>query len=312
MPEQVLRGHRPRPRTIFRSLAVRAAGTAMAGAAVIAAPAAAQAAAGPVVVPCSASALVTAISQANSAGTATLVLARGCHYVLTSAAVVSSGLPPVTGSVTLLGGRGTQISRGPMAPPFRILQVAPGGALTLVGITVANGELAGASGFGGGILDQGTLVLRNARLTGNTNGGTGGGLYVDHGAQATISGSELDGNTGGTGGAMYSDGALTISSSALLGNTAVGSGGGVFADLGGKSRISSTVVARNIAGQGGGITALSAMVLSGDRVVLNKATVKGGGIISPVPGAVTLRSTLVASNTPDNCNPQGTIAGCRA
>jgi len=26
---------------------------------------------------------------------------------------------------------------------------------------------------------------------------------------------------------------------------------------------------------------------------------------------VTLQQTLVAFNSPDNCNPQGTIAGCR-
>jgi hypothetical protein len=40
--------------------------------------------------------------------------------------------------------------------------------------------------------------------------------------------------------------------------------------------------------------------------------VKGGGILSAGPLAtVTLRFTLVAFNTPDNCNPQGTIAGCR-
>ena len=72
------------------------------------------------------------------------------------------------------------------------------------------------------------------------------------------------------------------------------------------------MVSRNSAGQGGGIVNHGALVLSGDQVTFNNATVKGGGILNVGPVAtVTLRFTLVAFNTPDNCNPQGTIAGCR-
>jgi predicted outer membrane repeat protein len=170
------------------------------------------------------------------------------------------GLPPVTGNIVIIGGPGTQISHGRSAGLFRILEVS-GGALTLVDLTVANGQLAGEDGFddeGGGIRDAGTLVLRHVRLTGNSNrGGFGGGLYVDGGAHATISDSDLDGNsaTGGSGGAIFSLGDLTVDRSALAANTAA----------------------------------------------------NGGGIFNLSPGTVTLRSTLVAFNSPDNCSPQGTI-----
>src|SRR5437763_902161 len=102
MPQDVLRGRRPRNPLDPRSLAVRAAGAIMAGAAVFAAPAAAQASA-PTVVPCSSSALVTAINQANGAGSATLLLSRGCNYVLPTAVAQFDGLPPVVGSLVILG-----------------------------------------------------------------------------------------------------------------------------------------------------------------------------------------------------------------
>jgi hypothetical protein len=52
------------------------------------------------------------------------------------------------------------------------------------------------------------------------------------------------------------------------------------------------------------------MVLTGDRVVSNSAE-SAGGILNFGLGTLTLRFTLVAFNTPDNCDPQGTIPGCR-
>ena len=267
MPQRALRGRRPRTPVIPRSLASSVAGIIVAAAAVFAAPAAAQAAAtapAPTAVPCSSSALVTAIRNANRAGAATLQLARGCNYVLTRAVAEDDGLPLVTGNIVIIGGPGSQISHGRSAGLFRILEVS-GGALTLVDLTVANGQLAGEDGFddeGGGIRDAGTLVLRHVRLTGNSNrGGFGGGLYVDGGAHATISDSDLVGNsaTGGSGGGVFSLGDLTVDQSVLAGNTAA----------------------------------------------------SGGGIFNLSPGTVTLRFTLVAFNSPDNCSPQGTIAGCR-
>jgi hypothetical protein len=282
----------------------------LAGTAALAAPAAAQASAalpGPPVVPCSSSALVAAIQQANSARFATLVLSRGCDYVLTTAASGNDGLPPITGTLVVLGSGGTTISRSSSAA-FRIFDVAARGRLTLANVTVANGN--SGNEVGGGIFDEGTVVLRNVRLTGNT-APSGGGMVVRDGAHATVSFSELDGNNAAAaaGGAIDSSGDLVIDHSRVTGNTAHFFGGGVFTMSPGTSRITGTVVARNVAGgQGGGISNGSTMVLRGDRVVFNRAG-SGGGIFNG--GTLSLRLTLVAFNSPDNCSPQGTIRGCR-
>ena len=66
---------------------------------------------------------------------------------------------------------------------FRIIDVAPGGRLTLANVTVANGS---GAGIGGGILDQGSVGLRNVRLTGNT-APDGGGMFIASGGRATVS-----------------------------------------------------------------------------------------------------------------------------
>jgi len=283
----------------------------LAGTAALAAPAAAQASAalpGPPVVPCSSSALVAAIQQANGARFATLVLTRGCNYVLTVAAAPDDGLPPITGNLVIIGSGGTTISRSSSAGNFRIFDVA-GGRLALVNVTVANGN--SGNQVGGGILDEGTLVLRGVRLTGNT-APSGAGLDVKNDAHATISFSELDGNnaTGIAGGAIDNSADLVVDHSRVIANTAHSFGGGVFTLDPGTSRITTTVIARNVAGRtGGGIfnTTGATTVLIGDRVVFNRAG-SGGGIFNG--GTIQLRFTLVAFNSPDNCSPQGSIQGC--
>jgi hypothetical protein len=339
-----------------------AAAVLLAGAAALAAPAAASAAIQPPSnVPCSADALVAAIQQANAAGSGTLLLSRGCNYVLT-AAVTSTigGLPPITGNLTITGSRGTTISRAATAGDFRIIAVEPTGALALANVTVANGT---TKSIGGGILDLGTLALRGVRLTGNS-ASSGGGLFVFDGARATVSNSEFSGNsatdlggaiddvgtlalravrltgneavnggglgvgtsgqaavsfsqltgnsaTGVGGGAIDNFGQLAVDHSSLAGNSANVNGGGLNTEAPGTSRISGTRVAHNRAGGlGGGISNLGSTVLTADRVVFNSGA-DGGGISSNLNGTVTLRFTLVAFNSPDNCHPQGTIRGCR-
>jgi len=306
-------------RKIARSLGYAGA-LVLAGAAVFAAPAAAQTSAalpGPAVVPCNSDALVTAISRANSARFAALVLSRGCDYVLGNAAAKEDGLPPITGNLLILDSGGTSISRSTDTPAaFRIFDVTGGGTLTLVNLTVANGEIVNPNEGAAGIRDAGTVTLRNVRLTGNTSfADFGGGLSVENGARATVSGSELDGNfTDGVGAAIFNDGHLIIDRSTLTGNTATtGSGGAIYTNTGSTTVISRTVVTHNSAHlHGGGIFNTATLVLSGDRVTFNQASLGGGGGISNSgSGTVSLRFTLITSNAPDNCNPQGTIRGCR-
>src|SRR5690242_2952097 len=169
----------------------------------------------------------------------------------------------------------------------------------------------------GGAISAGgaALALWHVKLAGNTAGSAGGALFIGPGQQQnTISFSSLTGNTsqGFGGGAINNAGQLAIDHSTLTGNTARGTeGGGLRTAVGGTSRVSRTFVARNSAGTlGGGIANHGTTVLIGDRVVLNRAT-DGGGISNAPNGSVSLRFTLVAINSPDNCTPQGTIRGCR-
>ncbi|MGO4759051.1 hypothetical protein AB4212_62335, partial [Streptomyces sp. 2MCAF27] len=172
------------------------------------------------------SGLISAINDANSTGLGVIQLTPNCVYTLTGPAVSPGtngpdGLPVITGNVTLIGAN-TTITRG-SATAFRIAEVAPGGTLTLNGITVSNGSAttAGTGINGGGILDAGTLRLTSSVVTGNLASNVGGGIEVANNAVLDLTSSQVTHNTAGDGGGIHinSAGTLSATSSQISDNT---------------------------------------------------------------------------------------------
>ena len=89
------------------------------------------------------------------------------------------------------------------------------------GKETVNPTIATDNGFGGGVLNYGTLMLSGCTLSGNSAGSKGGGIYND--GTLTLSGSIVTRNAtggGGEGGGIFNDisGQLTILSSTVKGN----------------------------------------------------------------------------------------------
>jgi hypothetical protein len=68
-------------------------------------------------------------------------------------------------------------------------------------------------------------------------------------------------------------------------------------------------------GNGGGIANGLGAMLPGAPITLNHSQVTGntaahGGGIFNSGGTVTLAGTSITGNTPDNCAPPGSVAGC--
>ena len=297
----------------FNKLPVNLAAVALAGAALTAAaPAAlAQPAVGPATinVPCSTAALASAINTANISGApTTLVLAWPCTYTITTPATLTDGLPVIKGNITLQGGTNTVIRRSPFAlTSFRILEVATTGTLSVNRISILNGR---TILLGGGILNGGTLFISKSTLSGN-NAGNGGGLANSAGATATVSNTLLNGNTttGVGGGAIINSGRLTLFNCVIDRNTAPINGGGLNTQSAGLSVIFQSTFSHNTSGGlGGGISNLGTTSLNGSQVRFNTGSAGGG--IATGNNNVTLRSSIVKKNSPDNCSPLNTIPGC--
>lgn len=296
------------------------------------------ASAAPLQVPCSASALVDAITLANNtAGADTLDLDGSCTYTLdqfnnNDSGSGPNGLPLITSEITL-NGHGATIERSNLALEFRILEVSSGGILTLNSLTIENGRLPDAifvdhcpvaGDDGGGILNRGTLNIENSTIRGNTagrgndcvvggNGGSGGGIYNSGTAQ--ISQSTLTSNAAGRGG----DGFCHPDWGGFAGGG--GSGGGIANS--GTLQIANSTLTLNAAGDpgsidsgwecfqgspgvGGGISDGGVLELINSTIAANAAGSGGSGGNVAAGSTATFKNTITAnSNLGANCS--GTI-----
>ncbi len=165
------------------------------------------------------------------------------------------------------------------------------------------------------------MTVSNCSLVNNESSAGGGGIFNDTDGTMTVSNSSLSGNESvGLGGGIGNLGMLTVTNSTLSGNILEleGEGGGI--GNGGTLIMSNSTVSGNIAypfkafpGQGGGIFNDATATISFSTIVGNFAYSggnNGGGGIFQSGGTLTLKSTLLASNsTGGDCSGTGTSDG---
>lgn len=270
-------------------------------------------------VPCSASALVTAVNAANAIGSGTLLLASSCDYVLTSASATGHGADGllITGDISIIGGVSTRISRSSTAAPFRIMEVAAGAGLTLRNVFVSGGladSSTAANDTGGGILNsRGSVTLKQVTVSGNA-AGSGGGISNDS-QRLYLKNTLVENNTAGSGGGggIDNDGLLTLNYGIVRFNHANTNGGGIDNGAGGRTETLSTTITGNTAGSaGGGVynAADGRLTLQSTLLKLNSATNGGGVYNAGGSSRVSVSNSTISSNSPNNCAPSGAVEGC--
>ena len=214
--------------------------------------------------------LRTALSNANQDEDSVIAFTAGGVIAL------ASPLPVISRNVQILGpGANNLTVSGNDAN--RVFDVAFGSTATIAGVTIADGS----SADGGGILNDGTLTVTNATLSGNSSTGYGGG--ISNAGTLAVTNSTLSGNSAFGGGGIFNDGTLTVTNSTLSGNSASEFGGGIY------NYFFSTLTVTN-------------STLSG-----NSASLLGGGIASYFP-PFTLADTIIATNTaPTGPDVGGTV-----
>jgi predicted outer membrane repeat protein len=275
-------------------------------------------------VTCSSSALAGAM--ATPADGATLELATGCTYVLTS------GLPMVTNTLTIVGNGATLERSYHTDNSFSIITVAvlSDGNLTLDDVNFTNG----AGGTGGAIDNGATLTVNGGTFLDNSAGTSGGAIFNDD--TMTVNDAEFTGNSAQYGGAIYNDGpTMTVNDAEFTGNRASDDGGALYskgdvwlndtvlwqngAEDGGAvfnnnwMRTSNTTIVQNDATRyGGGVANGECVTLIADGTTItdNAAGDHGGGIYDYGRNPVTLHDSVVLANVPDNWYPTGSEEGC--
>jgi predicted outer membrane repeat protein len=266
--------------------------------------------------------LIAAINAANENPDADTILLEAGTYTLTAVdngdEGEATGLPIVSSPITIegTGPVTTMIQRADGVAPFRILEVAPSGDLTLVDLTIQNGlSLFGAGGAG--ILNGGSLSLNRVRVRGNLAGDSSGG-GIASGGTLSITDSTIQFNVAtGRGGGIQASGTTSIHNS-LIANNNGGFGGGISA--GGTTTIENSTIARNLAfrdvstsreaGVGAGIEAFFGdLRINNCTIAENRAERSGdigeeldpneplGGGLFNEAASVDLQNTILALNT---------------
>lgn len=184
--------------------------------------------------------------------------------------------------------------------------VVGSGLLNLKNCLVTGNQGNDGSG-GGGINSYATTNINGCRIDGNTSGGgqgQAGGIHVGGSGVVNITGGSIEKNTARWGGGIDIDsgGTVTLQGTQVSGNTAADQGGGI--DNNGSLTVTGGRIQKNTAGgEGGGMIQNGSATLSNSYVVHNHSTGgigNGGGIYVTSGHTVTLNTTPVINNTPDN------------
>jgi CSLREA domain-containing protein len=247
-----------------------------------------------------------AIIAANTAaGPDTIVVPPGTYVRTisgTAEELAANGDLDITADVEVIGsGALTTIIEGnDTASGERVFDVQPGAILTMSGVTITRGFASTGGNDGGGISADGTLVLRNAIVTGNHADDFGGGIDNDSDGISLLQNSLIVGNdVDDEGGGLGLDGPMTISNVTVSGNSADTEGGGVssFAE---NTFTNVTISGNTTLGPGGGyINSNSPDTINNVTIVGNSADTdnngdEGGGIYND--DTLTIRNSIVANN----------------
>ena len=202
---------------------------------------------------------------------------------------------------------------------------------TLTGNTAKNGGAIAAQKdsalpnvtISGGTIGGTDALDANKASKSGTDGGSGGGIWINNGTLILKDNAEVIGNTAqknGGGIALDKGGTLTLSSGKISGNTAQKYGGGICIgtdantnDNTGTVTMSGGEVSNNTASEksGGGVVVLhGTFTMSNGKVSGNTAKETGGGIygmnFNSAKGEITVSGGEISGNT---ANMAGTLAG---
>src|ERR1022692_158409 len=185
-----------------------------------------------------------------------------------------------------------------------------GGAIYNTGSLRVNGALftSNTAEYGAGIANVADLAGSEDTFEENVAGNYGGGIYSDAGRLALASSGIYD-NRAAYGGGLYTDSAATVSHDTFKANSASGDGGAI--DNRGDLSLTYAALSTNRAAfvAGGIYNSAGTTAISFSLINRNIAREGGGGIYNNT--TVTLASTLIFTNQPDNCEPLGSVTGCR-
>ena len=226
-----------------------------------------------------------AIDQANTTpGNDTIT------FTVSGTITLLTTLPPIAASTGLtIDGTG-QVITVSGNNSVQVMSVSSGAQLTLEHLTVINGR----AGGGGGIFNNGTLIVSNSTFSGNSAYDyNGGGIYSF--GTLIVSNSTFSNNSAyDYGGGIYSYGSFIVSNSTFSSNSSGYYGGGIYS-YGAINVSNSSFSGNGTDHHGGGIYNYGSLSVSNSSFSGNSADDSGGGIYSN--GSFSVSNSTFSSNS---------------
>lgn len=201
---------------------------------------------------------------------------------------------------------------------------AGGGALhNSADATVTDSTFTGNSAGGGGAIDNfnssnATLTVTGSRFASNSAQAAGGAIYNYDGA--TLTGDTFYKDRASLGGAFYNDWYATTGTDVFSHDAATSDGGAIYSDQ--STTDNGSTFTADTATTDGGAFYISppfsggtwGLSITGGSIQGARAGTDGGAVYngSGSTSSVRLSGTALARNSPDNCAPAGSVAGCTA
>jgi CSLREA domain-containing protein len=210
-------------------------------------------------------------------------------FAVTGTIQLNSQLPVVSDDLTIAGPGAAKLKIDGQGQN-RLMWVGTGAMVGISGLTLTNGHV-GAGLGGGGIVNYGTLGMRDDVLTNNYAGFGGGGAF-NRGDLTITNCSFANDSVSGDGGGIYSETSLKVIDSTLSGNLA-GAGGAIY-NNGGTATVDRTKATDNYANYGGCIQNKGMMTVTNSTFSDNGA-VFGGALRNF--GTVSLTNSTISGNS---------------
>lgn len=243
--------------------------------------------------PCS---IATAVTNANAepAGDAVRIeLAGGTYAIGSTLAVTFAGgvtFEPSGGSTPTLDGGGA----------VQVMSVAAGSTVSLRGLVIQNGS---SAGLGGGIVNNGSLIVETSTFSENS-AANGGGIDNAAGATLSVTKSTFSANTTTSvgGGAFINFGTAVVERSAFLTNRGSINGGAINTQPSGNTTIAESTFYGNLSGSlGGALSNLGTLNVELSTFVGNSGS--GGAVIATGNNNVAWAGNIIARSTGGSCSP---------
>jgi hypothetical protein len=177
----------------------------------------------------------------------------------------------------------------------RVFEVQQGWSVSLSGLTIADGRVTGAAGFGGAVLNAGTLRVSGITFEGNTAAAAGGA--VRNNGSLTVLDSFFADNSAFDAGAILNGGSLTLLGTTFQRNTAAQTGSGGAVVNGGQLAVADCTFTDNAAYFGGAVESDGGQVTVVHSTLRGNRGGNGGGGLRIYAGSLTLSDSLLADNS---------------